>query len=198
MVFSPIRGESLTSPVPARAGWVTNPPTTVRGTCARLDHRTVAGWITGTPPLKLCAARRSAAVRDGSESGHGGCEEEDSLNRRTGTCSGTRERATLQSVLYQANPKHKDPWQAGRKGSLCPRDLDETQRQRLLDESVTQGDKRYATDGTRAFEAQEHEPGKWHGYPVGWKEVPEGIRRTWIEEGTVKRRDLRTFWEGAE
>lgn len=98
-------------------------------------------------------------------------------------------------MRYEPNPKHKEPWQHGRKGSLCPPDLEEAERDALLAGSVKHGDKRYATDGERAFEAQEHVAGVWHGYPVGWKEVPEALRRTWLDERRVKRQAIRRHWE---
>mgnify|MGYP001573316294 CR=1 FL=1 len=98
-------------------------------------------------------------------------------------------------MRYEANPKHKEPWQQGRKGSLCPKDLEGSDRDRLLLGSVEHGDKRFATDGARAFEAQEHTPGCWHGYPVGWKEVPETIRRRWVDEGCVKKQAIKRHWE---
>lgn len=28
------------------------------------------------------------------------------------------------SLTYEPNPKHKEPWQRGARGSLCPRDAD--------------------------------------------------------------------------
>jgi hypothetical protein len=103
-------------------------------------------------------------------------------------------------VEYEPNPKHKEPWQAGRKGSLCPRQLVEPDRLRLLQASEpdpTGGKARYSTDGERAFSAFEHSPGRWHGFPVGWKEVPESLRRRWRSEGRVNRRAIRKFWESS-
>jgi len=101
-------------------------------------------------------------------------------------------------MQYEPNPKHKEPWQHGRKGSLCPPDLDALARDALLEGSVQHGSKRYATDGERAFEAQEHQPGAWHGYPVGWKEVPESLRRVWRDEGRVKRQAIRRHWDRSQ
>ena len=46
-------------------------------------------------------------------------------------------------VRYECNPKHKRPWQRGRKGTLCPRDIDQAMAQRLLEDSVAVDDKRY-------------------------------------------------------
>jgi hypothetical protein len=62
---------------------------------------------------------------------------------------------------------------------------------RLLSESLVFGRKRYAVLEGKAFCAQEHEPGRWHGYPIGWEEVPHSLRKTWLEEGKVTRRDMK-------
>lgn len=80
----------------------------------------------------------------------------------------SRGHGSFAAMRYEPSPKHKEPWQPGRKGSMCPRELDEAGRNALLERSVEHGDKRYATDGRRAFEAQQHGDGVWHGYPVGW------------------------------
>jgi hypothetical protein len=114
---------------------------------------------------------------------------------------GPRVRVNQFIVQYEPNPNHKAPWQAGRKGSLCPRDLAEDARDRLLAASQvdpTGGKGRYATDGRRAFCAYPHDGDKWHGFPVGWKEVPEALRREWKGAGLVKQTDIRRFWESSE
>lgn len=97
---------------------------------------------------------------------------------------------------YAGNAKHKEPWQPGQRGSLCPREVDAEAAQALLEDSVADGTKRYATDGDRAYCAQEHEPGHWHGYPVGWKEVPERVVRFWRSSSRVTRRAIRRRWDG--
>jgi hypothetical protein len=97
--------------------------------------------------------------------------------------------------VYEASPKHKAPWVPGAHGSLCP----SVDAQTLLDRSEIskgRGKKRYATDGEQAFCAQEHSQGRWHGYPVGWREVPEYLRRKWLTAGTVSRHAVAKGWEG--
>ncbi len=98
-------------------------------------------------------------------------------------------------MQYEPNPKHKEPWQRGRRGSLCPA-FEAKALAKLLRESVLDGTKRYACHEGRAYCAQEHAAGRWHGYPVGWKEVPPGLRGRWRKEGLVQRRDVKTHWEG--
>lgn len=88
---------------------------------------------------------------------------------------------------YQPNPKHKPIPSPGRRGSICPSGVDSS---RLLAGSVLVGQKRYATDGNSAFCAQCHDGERdlWHGYPVGWNEVPPQIVKTWIGSGLISRR----------
>jgi len=100
-------------------------------------------------------------------------------------------------MKYEGNPKHKDPWQRGRKGSLCPR-RDEPWAQDLLENSEASDGKRFACFDGKAYCAQEHRKGFWHGYPVGWKEVPPHIRDKWIEEGLVSRQDIKKHWDSSE
>lgn len=97
-------------------------------------------------------------------------------------------------MRYDGNPKHKHPWQAGRRGSLCPREIGAEVAQTLLDGSVPDGGARYATWNGRAFCAREHQEGLWHGYPVGWHEVPPPIRNKWLRDGVLKRSDLGKHW----
>lgn len=99
-----------------------------------------------------------------------------------------------EAPLYESNPKHKEPWQRGAKGSLCPKDVD---AQALLAASVIdpkRPGKRYATDGNHAYCGQQHLPGRWHGYPVQWREVPAAIVRDWVTGGKVNRRSLKEYW----
>lgn len=95
------------------------------------------------------------------------------------------------------NPKHKEPWQRGRRGSLCGPVHAELARQ-LFESSVLVNEKRYATHDGRAYCAKGNEADIWHGWLVGWKEVPEPLRRQWVGEGIVKRRAVMRFWDGDE
>ena len=81
---------------------------------------------------------------------------------------------------YEGNPKHKEPWQRGRRGSLCPKDVDLTLAQKLLDASIVAGEKRFAAHEGKAYCAMEHGAGLWHGFPVGWGEVPPDSRNDLI------------------
>lgn len=99
-------------------------------------------------------------------------------------------------MLYECNPKHKPPWQRGRRGSLCPESVDLEMAQALLSASQPVEGKRYAVHEGRAYCAQMHGADAWHGYPVGWREVPESLRRKWREDGCLQRRDMQKHWDG--
>ncbi|MBF0582747.1 MAG: hypothetical protein HQL80_00785 [Magnetococcales bacterium] len=99
-------------------------------------------------------------------------------------------------LKYIPNPKHKEPWQRGRKGALCP-SWSHSIAQILLEESVedpTSSHKaRYATRCGLAFKAHPDGQGGWHGFPVGWNEVPDKIRNQWLKDKKIQRRDLRGY-----
>ena len=57
-------------------------------------------------------------------------------------------------MQYVSNPKHSDPWQRGRRGSLCPLEV-RPLAQELLDSSVADGTKRYAMHEGKAYCAQQ-------------------------------------------
>mgnify|MGYP006966066972 CR=1 FL=1 len=98
------------------------------------------------------------------------------------------------TLLYESNPKHSEPWQIGKRGSICDEDV-RPRAERLLQESVFWEGKRYAVFQGRAYCAQEHLPGRWHGYPVGWVEVPAKLALQLQKEGKVSRRDRKKHWE---
>lgn len=98
-------------------------------------------------------------------------------------------------MRYEGNPKHKEPWQRGRRGSLCPTEIDPALAQHLLEESEIDGRARYSVYQGKAYCARQHQRDHWHGYPVGWKEVPPLIRHKWRSEGRVTRREIKRFWD---
>lgn len=109
------------------------------------------------------------------------------VSRGEGDCAAWA--CTASVVKYVPSDKHKHPWQRGRKGSLCPRDL-EVDPQVLLDGSAwspREPNKRWATDGTRAFCAMRTSDDEWHGFPVRFFEVPADICRRWEAEGLASR-----------
>ena len=99
-------------------------------------------------------------------------------------------------LVYVPNPKHKEPWQRGRRGSVCPTEITPEQAQQLLNDSELVDQKRYSVHEEGHF-AQDDGSGGWHGYPVGWKGVPSKLRTRWQKrENRVRKRDIDRYWEG--
>jgi hypothetical protein len=96
----------------------------------------------------------------------------------------------VRQLVSEPNRKHKPVPVPGRHGSICPPGADGPA---LLQVSDLAGRKRYATDGTLAYCAQQHdiERNAWHGYPVDWDEVPPSLVATWVAPGRVERRTVR-------
>ena len=99
-------------------------------------------------------------------------------------------------MQYESNIKHKLPWQRGRRGSLCPRDIDASMVRVLFANSEQVGKKRYSTYEGRAYCAQKHSNDLWHGDPIGWEDVLGNLRRTWLSQGHLRRRDVKKHWDG--
>jgi len=97
---------------------------------------------------------------------------------------------------YEGNPKHKEPWQRGQRGSLCPKEVTAELAQQLLDDAQVDGEARYAVHEGRAFVARRHDrtADRWHGYPVAWKEVPTKIWRSWIADGKLRKSHVKKYW----
>ena len=55
--------------------------------------------------------------------------------------------------------------------------------------------RRYAVYDGKAYCAQEHRPGRWHGYPVGWKEVPPQLKDRWRKQRRISSRDIKRNWD---
>ena len=98
------------------------------------------------------------------------------------------------TLVYEPNPKHKEPWQRGARGSLCPPDAVGPALLAASQVDPKHPGKRYATDGTRAYCGHEHCADHWHGFPVEWRKVPPSIRDTWLAEGRVKSRSIKECW----
>ncbi len=97
---------------------------------------------------------------------------------------------------YVPNPKHKEPWQRGRRGALCG-EADGPGLFAGAVEDPENPNRRWATDGVRFYVAQSpRHPDvtgdvHWHGYPVGALSVPTSVMRSWVAETKVSRRASR-------
>ncbi len=100
-------------------------------------------------------------------------------------------------MRYRGSPKHKEPWQPGRRGSLCPAEIGAEQARRLLGNSILYKKKRYGVWEGRGYCAQSTlgQLDEWHGYPVGWSEVDPAVRKQFINEGRLTKRDVKRYWD---
>lgn len=106
-----------------------------------------------------------------------------------------RRDAVTQELLYEGNPKHREPWQPGRRGSLCPAEVSLETAQIMLLKSHLHGKQRYAVHGGRLYAAKEHIEGRWHGHPLAWVEAPPQVRAHFKKYGNVQNSDIRRFWQ---
>lgn len=123
-----------------------------------------------------------------------------------------RERTLLQPT-YMGSSKHKNRPVRGPKGTLCPEWAHRTSEVGLGDDVLahpwgqTEASRlfnaalvdpisgcRFATARGIAFEAKSTADGTWHGYPISWENVPDRIRRQWIDERRVTRREIKRFY----
>jgi len=99
-------------------------------------------------------------------------------------------------LVYEGSPKHKEPSQPGARGSLCPREITPAEALRLLHTSLRHGEKRFAiASGGRPFAAKQHQPGRWHGWPIGWMEVPDAIRPQLQKAFGISNREKSRHWQ---
>ena len=79
-------------------------------------------------------------------------------------------------LIYESNPKHSEPWQIGKKGSPCEREI-RPLAARLLRESVLWQGKRYAVHDGRAYCARASaEPVAWISCRMGRRSREVGPR----------------------
>lgn len=57
--------------------------------------------------------------------------------------------------------------------------------------TLAEDGRRYATRNGIAFVAVNSNDGTWHGYPIPWQDVPDQIRRSFIDQGAVTGRAIR-------
>ena len=106
---------------------------------------------------------------------------------------------------YRGSLKHKNWRPGGARGILCPEwthrnadgrfagDVDahawgDTEAHRLFTTSILHDGRRYATARGIAFVALPTNDGTWHGYPLPWLDVPNEVRRNFVDRGLVQRR----------
>jgi hypothetical protein len=100
---------------------------------------------------------------------------------------------------YVPNPRHKQPWQPGARGTLCPKGVDGAALLKTATADPNHPNKRYNTDGECAYCAHSssrnvadgEQEVVWHGFPINWRDVPAAVQRQWIADGLLARLRLR-------
>jgi hypothetical protein len=99
---------------------------------------------------------------------------------------------------YVPNPRHKQPWQPGARGTLCPKAVDGAALFQAATADPDHPTKRYNTDGERAYcahpssgDVEGEQEIVWHGFPINWRDVPAMVQRQWIVDGRLARLRLR-------
>ena len=113
-------------------------------------------------------------------------------------------------AIYRGSPKHKNRPAQGDKGTLCPEwthaplgsDVErhpwtdslaaELFQQAVQNQWTLDGRTFYATKDGVPFAARSTNDGSYHGYPIAWEQIPSEIKDLWLDQGLVKRRDLRS------
>jgi hypothetical protein len=113
------------------------------------------------------------------------------------------------SLLYRGSLKHKDWQPGGGYGTVCPKwthateaqgfrgvtethPWPDTSAQRMLETSIlAEEGRRFAASNGIAFRADPSGDGTWHGYPLGWDEVPLGIQERLVQAGQATWREIR-------
>ena len=112
-----------------------------------------------------------------------------------------------ETLRYNGSPKHaRGGWgskypkwthemepanEGGDGGDADKHDWSATLAQKLLEGSILDGKRRYATARNLPFCARSDNHGTWHGYPISWREVPESVKRAMIERGDVTMMDIK-------
>lgn len=113
-------------------------------------------------------------------------------------------------MIYIGSRKHKSWTPGGASGTICPdwthtvagRHFGEiepelwnmwpnTMATNLLNDSVKDGNQRYAAARGIAFCGQLTPGGTWHGYPIPWKDVPFHVREKLKSNGHVTSREIK-------
>ena len=98
--------------------------------------------------------------------------------------------------VYEASPRHCEPMTADNPGVKCP-PWSVAEAQGLLDAASPVGRSLQATRGGVGFVARitrrTEDAEVWHGYPEAWDRMDVALKRRWLADGSITRRDLRRF-----
>lgn len=98
--------------------------------------------------------------------------------------------------IYLASPRHCEPISAENPGVKCP-DWSRARAQELLDGAELVGRSLQATwNGVGFVGRLTVETGEvqiWHGYPECWDMMDPQLKKRWLAERLISKRDLRSY-----
>lgn len=98
--------------------------------------------------------------------------------------------------IYEASPRHCEPITAENPGVKCP-SWSVALAQELLNEAELVGGALQATRdgvgfiGRLTLETLEGQV--WHGYPEAWDRMDPDLKKRWLTEKRISKRDLRSY-----
>ena len=98
--------------------------------------------------------------------------------------------------IYEASPRHCEPITAENPGVKCP-PWSAAVAQELLNRATLVGGALQATKNGVGFVGrltiQNAEGQFWHGYPEAWDNMDPNLKKHWLNENVITKRDLRTY-----
>ena len=98
--------------------------------------------------------------------------------------------------IYEPSPRHCEPITAQNPGVKCPR-WSVGIAQDLLEQAQIVGNTLQVTrDGVGfigRFTRNTEDGQIWHGYPEAWDVMDPDLKKLWLEQNLISRRDLRTY-----
>lgn len=98
--------------------------------------------------------------------------------------------------VYDPNPKHKRSPQPGRRGTLCPPDVDAQALLATATADPRNARQRFNIHDGEAYRALPANAANadgddlWHGHPIPLGDVPARVQRQWVTDGRLPRLKL--------
>jgi len=103
---------------------------------------------------------------------------------------------TSKRRIYEASPRHCEPVTAQNPGVKCP-SWSVSVAQKILESAEPVGKTLQATYDGVGFIARKtrttDEGDIWHGYPEAWDRMDIELKKRWLREDRIRRKDLRNY-----
>lgn len=103
---------------------------------------------------------------------------------------------TSMKRIYERSGRHSEPITAQNPGVKCP-PMSYSDAQKILDSAERVGNTLQATHAGVGYVARRTRITKdgeiWHGYPEAWDKMNLNLKKRWLKQGLIKRRDIRKY-----